>query len=284
MSDERGGSLLKKKSFQTRAISGIILAVVLVAVFYLGYNVMWAFVLLLSLLGLFEFYKAIGLKWCILSWTGYISTAAYYMILLIWGIRSYIILDLALLMLVNLGVFVFTYPKYDLKQIFGSVFGVVYVSVCLSFLYLIRIYPPNGAFLVWLVVISAWGCDVFAYLSGMLFGKRRFVPKLSPNKSLEGAIGGLIGAMIIGLIYALVINKWLTGIHLPWLIFPLLCLFGAAAGQIGDLAASAIKRKADIKDFSNLIPGHGGVLDRFDSVIMVAPIIYVITIWVKIQP
>lgn len=282
MRDVRGGSLLKKKSFWTRLTSGVILAVLLVAIFILGYGVMWAFVLILSLLGQFELYRAIGLKWGPLSWMSYAATLAYYIILLVWGISSYIILDFAILMIVDLAIFVLSYPKYELTHLFGAMFGVIYVGVCLSFLYLIRIIPPYGAYLVWLVVLSSWGSDIFAYLIGMLFGKHHFVPKLSPNKSTEGAIGGVVGAMVLGLAYSFAVAKWTEGIKYSWIIFPLLCLFGSIAGQIGDLAASAIKRKVGIKDYSNLIPGHGGILDRFDSVIMVAPIIYIITIWMRV--
>ena len=284
MADVRGGSLLKKQSFRIRALSGIILAIVLVAVFILGYGVMWAFVLVLSLLGEYELYKAIGLEWGPLSWAGYLATIAYYIILLIWGISAGLILAIAIFMIVDLGIFVVCYPKFELMHLFGSIFGVIYIGVCLSFLYLLRIYPPYGAYLVWLVVISAWGCDTCAYLVGMKMGRQKFFPELSPNKSKEGAIGGVIGAMIIALIYAIVVSKWTPGISVSWLIFPILVMFGSIAGEIGDLAASAIKRKVNIKDYSNLIPGHGGILDRFDSMIMVAPIIYIITIWFKIMP
>lgn len=284
MSDRRGGSLLKKKSFQVRTISGLVIAIVLVAVFVLGYEVMWAFVLGLSLLGEYEMYKATKLSWGPLCWAGYLATIAYYIVLLIYGICPALILVVAIFIIVNLAVFVFYFPRFELMDLFGSVFGVLYVGVSLSFLYLLRIYEPYGAYVVWLVVISAWGCDTCAYLVGMKLGKTRFLPELSPNKTLEGCIGGIIGAMIIAIIYAIVVSKWTSGIKLSFVIFPLMVMFGSAAGEIGDLAASAIKRKAHIKDFSNLIPGHGGILDRFDSMIMVAPIIYIITLWFKIMP
>lgn len=283
MSDQRGGSLLKKRSFWVRTLSGIVICIILVTVFILGYNVMWGFVLALSLLGQFEFYRALNLGWCMFSIVGYAATVAYYVVLLFAGICPAMVLVLAIMVIVDLAVFVFTYPNYSLQKVFGSVFGTLYIGVSLSFLYLLRIYPPYGAYIVWLVVISAWGCDIFAYLTGMLFGKTKFIPKLSPNKSLEGCIGGIIGAMVLAVIYAFAVGRWITGIRLPWLIFPFVCMLGAAAGQIGDLAASAVKRMTGIKDYGKLIPGHGGILDRFDSMIMVAPIIYIITIWFRIR-
>ncbi len=283
MSDERGGNLLRKKSFVVRTISGIIIALILVAVFVLGYDVMWAFVLVLSILGQFEFYRALDLGWGLFSFGGYAATVAYYIIMLIEGICPAMVLVLALLIVFDLAVLVFTYPRYSLLKVFGSAFGTLYIGVSLSFLYLLRIYPPYGAYIVWLVVISAWGCDTCAYLVGMLFGKTKFLPHLSPNKTLEGCIGGIIGSMVIAVIYAFAVDKWVEGIDFTGIIFPIVCMFGAAAGQIGDLAASAVKRMTGIKDYGKIIPGHGGILDRFDSMIMVAPIIYIITLWFRIR-
>ena len=283
MSDQRGGNLLKNKSFWVRTVSGLIICLILIAAFVLGYNVMWAFVLVLSLIGQFEFYRALELGWCWFSCVGYATTIAYYIILLLEGICPAMVLVLALMIVVDLAVFVFTFPNYSLQKVFGAAFGTLYIGISLSFLYLLRIYPPYGAYIVWLVVISAWGCDIFAYLTGMLFGKTKFIPKLSPNKSLEGCIGGIIGAMVIAVIYAFAVDRWIEGINLPWLIFPIICMFGAAAGQIGDLAASAVKRLTGIKDYGKLIPGHGGILDRFDSMIMVAPIIYIVTLWFRVK-
>ena len=130
---------------------------------------------------------------------------------------------------------------------------------------------PDGKYLVWLIVLSSWGCDTCAYAVGMLIGKHKLAPVLSPKKSIEGAIGGVVGAALIGYIYGMFF----------WLDPPecaLLCAVGAVVSQVGDLAASAIKRNHNIKDYGHLIPGHGGILDRFDSVIFTAPIIYILAV------
>ena len=112
-----------------------------------------------------------------------------------------------------------------------------------------------------------------AYCVGMLIGKHKMAPVLSPKKSVEGGIGGIVGAALIGVLYALAINKW-GGAGVGVAEFAIIGAAGGAISQIGDLAASAIKRNYNIKDYGKLIPGHGGILDRFDSVIITAPLIY----------
>ena len=156
-------------------------------------------------------------------------------------------------------------------------FGLFYVGVMLSYLYQIRILQ-EGAFLVWLVFICSWGCDTCAYCVGMLLGKHKMAPKLSPKKSIEGAIGGVAGAALLGALYALAIPKLFPGAEASIWQYAVICGVGGMISQVGDLAASAIKRNYEMKDYGNLIPGHGGILDRFDSVIFTAPIIYYLAI------
>lgn len=281
--DDKSKKLLANKSFWARTLSGFILVAVMVAAFILGGVVMWALLLVISLIGLYEFNKAMNLNWGVFAWAGYIITVAYYvLLLLLTESLSFALLLFAFLLVADLAVFVFTYPRYELSQVFAGFFEVMFIGVALSFLYILRITPPAGAYLVWLAVIAAWGSDVFAYLVGMLFGKTPFVPKLSPKKSVEGAIGGLAGSTVLGVVFGFIVQQYIPMVKFAPIVFGIFCLFGSAAGQIGDLAASAIKRKVGIKDYGNIIPGHGGILDRFDSVIMTAPIIYLATIWINI--
>lgn len=278
MSDERGGNLLKKKSFRTRVITGAALVVGIVLVFVIGYDLMLIMLGLLSLVGVFEFNLAFDMHFKAPGIIAYVTTAAHF-VCLRFVESKYIILVYAIAMICYLAYMVFSFPKYDLKNIFASFFSIFYVGVSLSFLYLLRIHPPSGAYLVWLVVISSWGCDTFAYLFGMLFGKHQLVPKLSPKKSVEGSVGGMLGAIIIAVVYGLIVQRFIPDIeHAPW-VFAVLTLIGSFVSQIGDLAASAIKRMAGIKDYGKIFPGHGGVLDRFDSMILVSPVMYIITIY-----
>ena len=156
-------------------------------------------------------------------------------------------------------------------------FGLFYVALMLSYVYQTRMLP-QGAFLVWLIFLCSWGSDTCAYCVGMLMGKHKMAPKLSPKKSVEGGIGGILGAALFGAVYGLAINRFASGADANVLHYAIICGIGSMISQVGDLAASAIKRNHDIKDYGKLIPGHGGILDRFDSVIFTAPIIYYLSV------
>ena len=126
-----------------------------------------------------------------------------------------------------------------------------------------------------MLYLTAWGSDTFAYLTGSTIGKRKIesVRHISPKKTLEGSIGGVIGAVILNLIY----NHY-SGLHIDFSLVIIFSALGAILSQIGDLVASYIKRKTGIKDFGNLIPGHGGIMDRFDSMIFIAPLFYLFSV------
>ena len=131
-----------------------------------------------------------------------------------------------------------------------------------------------GRYLVWLIFLCSWGCDTCAYCVGRLFGKHKMAPVLSPKKSIEGAVGGVVGAFLLTMIYCMVFQSQMN-LSLPKIvILSGIAAIGGLISMVGDLAASAIKRNVDLKDYGHLIPGHGGILDRFDSVIITAPIIY----------
>ena len=140
-------------------------------------------------------------------------------------------------------------------------------------------YGYDAAFLVILCAGIAWGGDIMAYFSGYLFVKHKMAPKLSPKKTIEGAVGGVLGAGLLGLLYSLIARHFILTESNLSLVFAVVCMVGALLSIIGDLAASAIKRNYEIKDYGTLIPGHGGILDRFDSVIFIAPIIYYFLIY-----
>ena len=130
----------------------------------------------------------------------------------------------------------------------------------------------NGKFLIWYVFLASWLTDVFAYLTGKAVGKHHFTD-ISPNKTIEGCIGGTLGATILIVIYTILLNKF-AGFEINVIIAGLVGILLSIIGQIGDLSASCIKRHVGIKDYSDLIPGHGGMVDRLDSVIFIAPFAY----------
>ena len=180
-------------------------------------------------------------------------------------------------MILFMFVYVFAFPKYRAEQIMCAFFCVAYAPVMLSFIYMVRSLP-YGIYTVWMIFISSWICDTCAYVVGMLFGKHKLAPVLSPKKSIEGAIGGIVGSALVGALYAyFIVEPVIQEQHVTW-IFVLISGVGAIIAQVGDLAASAIKRNHYIKDYGKLIPGHGGIMDRFDSVIFTAPMIYFLTL------
>ena len=266
-------SKLFNKSFLTRTLSGIVLILVLLMTFILGNYVIFGLTGVLSLIGLSEVYKTVGIEKNCLGIIGYISVIVYYGLLL-WKGAEYMSVFIIALLLAVMVAFVFTFPKYKVEQVMMSFFGVIYVAVLMSFLYLIRETTNDGMITIWLVIISSWGCDTCAYLAGVTMGKHKMTPILSPKKTIEGAIGGILGAAGIGAIYGAVVGGYMEQIDNAPMYFAIICACAGIVSMIGDLAASAIKRCYDIKDYGKLIPGHGGVLDRFDSVIFTAPVIY----------
>ena len=259
-------------SFLIRLISGVILVLIALMGIHAGGWVLYLISLTLALIGTFELYRALGIhkggrSIDMLELFGYISVALYYVSLVYkWGSYQVFAIICGLVMFV----YVFSYPKYQARQIMETYFGVIYVGVMLSFVYQTRCLE-DGKFIVWLIFLCSWGCDTCAYCAGRLFGKHKMAPVLSPKKTTEGAIGGVVGATILGMVYALLTKG-------PVMEYMIICLIGALISMVGDLSASAIKRNAGIKDYGKLIPGHGGVLDRFDSVIFTAPIIYFLAV------
>ena len=243
--------------FKTRLLSGILLVLIALVTIISGGDILFATVLLISLIGMSELYKVLKVHNTLLGVVGYAACIVYYGMIRMGRADMVTLLTIAFLVAI-MAVYVFSYPKYRSEQIMITFFGLFYVAVMLSYVYQTR-ELTQGAYLVWLIILCSWGCDTCAYCVGMLIGKHKMAPKLSPKKSIEGGIGGILGAALLGVIYALAINQFASG---------------GMISQVGDLAASAIKRNHDIKDYGKLIPGHGGILDRFDSVIFTAPIIY----------
>lgn len=263
--------------FKTRLISGIVLVILLIATVGLGGNVLFFVLFAASLIGLNELYKVFQIQNKALGFVGYLAAIGYYMLLFRNKLEYTMFFSILLLMLL-MATYVFTYPKFKANQVMAAFFGVFYVAIMLSYVYQTRMLP-DGSVIVWLIFLSSWGCDTCAYCVGVLFGKHKMAPILSPKKSIEGGVGGVVGAALLGLIYAICMNRF-AGADVKPLICAITCGVGGAISQVGDLCASGIKRNYDIKDYGKLIPGHGGIMDRFDSVIFTAPIIFYLTTFI----
>lgn len=264
--------------FLTRTLSSIALVIISLVTILSGGPVLAVTLYLLSCIAFFELSKAAGIhrketKVNALEVVGLLGITGYYFIIYFYKMDSVIIMVLLFILIALMFIYVFTFPMYHVNQVVMTFFSIVYAPVMLSFIYLTRSLE-YGIYLVWMIFISSWICDTCAYLVGILIGKHKMAPKLSPKKSIEGAIGGIVGAALVGGLFGhFIVGKMVITQEITW-IFVLIGGIGAMISQVGDLAASAIKRNHDIKDYGKLIPGHGGIMDRFDSVIFTAPMIY----------
>ena len=258
--------------FKTRLLSGIVLVIVALALIITGNDILLAGVGIISLIGLYEIYRVFQMEKSIAGIMGYLAAVLFYMDLK-WNFFPDILLLVIGFLIVLMFVYVFSYPKYKTEQMMAAFFGVFYVAVMLSYVYQTRMLE-TGVYIVWLIFLCSWGCDTCAYCVGVLIGKHKMAPVLSPKKSWEGAVGGIVGSALLTVIYGLVFQHAMGTTGKDILVMEGICAVGAVISMIGDLTASAIKRNYEIKDYGKLIPGHGGILDRFDSVIFTAPVIY----------
>lgn len=258
--------------FKTRLLSGIVLVALALIFIITGGNLLLCVTLVISLIGMYELYRIFHIEQKMPGIIGYLAAVLYYCNLKLAFLSDMMLFTLGVLILL-MAVYVFTYPKYKTEQILAAFFGVFYVAVMLSFVYQTRMIE-NGSYIVWLVFLCSWGCDTCAYCVGVLIGKHKMAPKLSPKKSIEGAVGGVVGAALLTALYSVIFQDAMGITTVEIWILAAISAVGALISMVGDLAASAIKRNYEIKDYGKLIPGHGGILDRFDSVIFTAPIIY----------
>lgn len=272
--------------FWTRLVSGAVLLAIALVTMSLGDIALALTLFAISVIAFRELTKAMkcagGEKNCsLLELVGFAGIAAYYPACYFAAAGTDLSVLLAVILavfLAELFVYVLTFPKFQAEQVVGVFFSFVYAPVMLAFVYLTR-ELPHGIYLVWLILISSWGCDTCAYVVGMLIGKKKIFPVLSPKKSLEGCFGGVLGAALLGGLYGyFFIQPRFPDRQVVWII-ALICGVGAVISMVGDLAASAVKRNHNIKDYGKLIPGHGGIMDRFDSMIVTAPMVYFLAVF-----
>lgn len=258
--------------FKTRLLSGIVLVIAALVLIITGGDVLLVSTLVISYIGMYELYRVFHIEKSALAAIGYVAATVYYANLRFAFVPDMMMFVLGVLIFIMFA-YVFTYPKFRTEQILAAFFGVFYVAVMLSYVYQTRMLTA-GAYIVWLIFLCSWGCDTCAYCVGVLIGKHKMAPKLSPKKSVEGAVGGVLGAALLTVLYGMIFREAMGTDTTQVFIMAGISAVGALISMVGDLTASAIKRNYDIKDYGKLIPGHGGILDRFDSVIFTAPIIY----------
>ncbi|MBQ4364290.1 MAG: phosphatidate cytidylyltransferase [Oscillospiraceae bacterium] len=262
---------------KTRIISGVVIAAVLAGVLIPGGYILAGALFVVSLIGFYELTRATGVhiegKKCnALEACGYVSVTVHYLQMLIFQDHRYYIFSLMFSFFLIMVLYVLSFPGFRSAQAISCFFCFIYAPVNISFVYLLRI-GHLGRYLAWIPFI-AWVCDTCAYFAGRAFGRHKLTPVLSPKKTVEGAIGGIIGSVLVGAVFGYVLYK--NEVHDTGVIMMLIVItfVGSIISQLGDLLASGIKRDHDIKDYGHIIPGHGGIMDRFDSVIFVTPCIY----------
>lgn len=256
-----------------RIITALIGIPVLLFVIISGGWILKAAIIAVAIIGFYEFCNALSKEYKPMRLLGYASV-----IMITQGVlydHQPFDVFLAILIIFVLVNVVTKYPDYTVIDASITVFGVLYLGFLFPFVSLVR-EMAMGEFFVWLIFISAWGTDTFAYFTGYFLGKNKLAPVLSPKKTIEGAIGGVVGAALLGFVYAWTYGTYYNSDVLSYLsMVSLITAFSSVVAQFGDLSASTIKRSLNVKDFGNILPGHGGILDRFDSVLFTAPFIYI---------
>lgn len=253
-----------------RLVTGIIAGAVFIAFLIIGGPLYAIFVSLMAIVGLFEYSRMNQLAWSnplhIISLLALVAFVFPYEKYEISWISEQAIIWLLLFVL-----FAFTViskNKYTIDQVALTFLGVVYLGIGFASMIDVRLIEENGLMWSLFAFFAIWASDIGAYFVGRAFGKNKLWPQISPNKTIEGAVGGIMSSIIIAIVFSIVfpsvIELWRA---------VLIGFVAAVAGQFGDLIQSAYKRIRGIKDMGNLLPGHGGVIDRTDSWIIVFPIL-----------
>lgn len=252
---------------KTRVFSALIAIPMLLGIMYAGGFILKSFFIILGLLALHEFYRMMsGISISPVTIPGYLLV----LVLLLSPIYSdYLPAGFFLIIICAVVYSVLCYPKITISDISLSVFMAAYIGFLLS--YAVRITDFEQSF--WILLLSfllTWSSDVGGYMAGSFWGKRKLAPLLSPNKTWAGVIGGIILTVMVSYVFSNIIE--ITDSNGAYAL--LLGIIASTMAQIGDLFISSAKRYFGVKDTGNILPGHGGVLDRFDSYMMVVPVVY----------
>lgn len=270
---------------KARFITSLIILAVLIPMVLLSEYIIYPIALaLVSLLAVYEM-----LHVCELDRAWLVSVPAYILALgLPFGcyfvgenaVSTYLLIVAALIfiyLMYLMSVAVFSRGKLIVARASWAFFTVTYIVVSLTSLSLVRYIDRSvGLYYVILAFAASWVSDACAFLVGSLIGKHKLIPEISPKKTVEGAIGGVVCAMIAFLLFGFILDLIIESLTVNYIVLAVLGLVLAVISQVGDLIASAIKRENGIKDYSNLLPGHGGIMDRFDSLLPVSTALLVI--------
>ncbi|MBZ4665350.1 CDP-archaeol synthase [Mahella sp.] len=259
-----------------RIISAAIgVAALLVILYFRGFLLDMA-MLILGAAGIFELHKAFALKGTYLVLAISILSLVALALTVVFFDMQYLFFVLAFAAMLTMLLPVFS-ERYSALDVQSTIFSLIYPSAGFVSIIALNHIPSDIGFIMIIGgMLFAWGCDSGAYFAGYLFGRHPLCPRISPKKTVEGSIGGIVVSAVLGLVYGLFIQNMVYA-DVSWYNYIIIALLSGIISQLGDLAASAVKRYYGIKDFGKFMPGHGGVLDRFDSIVYVMPLVYVYT-------
>lgn len=257
----------------TRIITAAVALAVFVPILYFASTPALPIALaVLCVIAVYEMYSCVGMKKCYPLLV--VSAIAGASLPLLARFKPEYMASVAVFVIVfALFEAVFGFRKYTIDAIGFVTFETLVTSLGFSLMVLVRDRQPIQYLLIF---IAAWGTDTFAYFVGKFFGKRKLCPEISPKKTVAGGIGGVVGCMVGFEVFALVCNNFFD-CDFSYIVLPLVAIPLSVCGQVGDLAASLVKRRYGIKDYGKLFPGHGGVLDRFDSILPISIFAFILT-------
>ncbi len=264
-----------------RTITAVVALALLVVVCIYSHTVVFPIVVgLMALIGIYEMLGCVGMRKSFLcSVSFYVVTTVVIILTRTIETRSLYIAAyssfLICLLFILFAMAVFSEGNIPVDKVCISFVTCAYVLTGFISILLLRNMPNRGEYIYLVVFVAPWVTDTFAYFCGRLFGRHKLIPSVSPKKTVEGSIGGIVFCIIGCVVYGAIIGNFYEDIPPLW-VFAILGAVVSVVSQIGDLIFSLIKRRYGIKDYGFLFPGHGGVLDRFDSVIATAPLVLVV--------
>ena len=261
-----------------RLISSIIYFILLLSILVIDIPIVDTIVVVvISLIAMHEYNKAFkSIGYHPISIIGYGGCLSIFLMGLPIDFQLKMLIIRIILPLMLIGLFIYiilTKLKVTVIDVAITVFSLMYIPFMFSFAKLILAMEHSRA-IIWFVILGAFMSDIMGFLIGRKFGKRKLCPTISPKKTVEGSIAGIIGVTVSYITLTIILNNYFS-FNFNIIIVVLMGIVASIVGQFGDLSASAIKRYCGVKDFGSIMPGHGGILDRCDSIMFVAPIIYI---------
>lgn len=267
-----------------RIITSIVaVAILLPVLLFADYPVLPIAVSLCTIIAVYEMLKCLGFSKSVAVGVPFYLLAALLPVAIRWlnhGLLMSVVLGAIVLLPVYLfTVAIFSHGKYTVQSLGIVYFSLTYILAGFNAIVYVHDWEPGGEYIYLIAFLGAWITDIFAYFCGMLFGrggKHKLIPDVSPKKTVEGSIGGILFCILSMILFGVIVEKIEPALNANLIVFAVAGLAVSIVAQIGDLSMSVIKRAYGIKDYGKLFPGHGGVLDRFDSVIAVASVLLVL--------